>query len=83
MARNDPWSDHPKTRFWAYLSSYCINPNLAYVTYFESPFGSNADTWAKEFLPRENKNQWLMPILLKINSSILNKVQVLKHVVKQ
>ena len=32
MARNDPWSDHPKTRFWAYLSSSCINPNLAYVT---------------------------------------------------
>ena len=51
MTRNDPWSDHPKTRFWAYLSSSCINPNLAYVTYFESPFGSNAGTWAKEFLP--------------------------------
>ena len=51
MARNDPWSDHPKTRFWAYLSSSCINPNLAYITYFESPFGSNAGTWAKEFLP--------------------------------
>ena len=49
MARNDPWSDHPKTWFWAYLSSSCINPNLAYITYFESPFGSNAGTWAKEF----------------------------------
>ena len=44
MARNDPWSDHPKTRLWAYLSSSCINLNLVYVTYFESPFGSNADT---------------------------------------
>ena len=51
MTRNDPWSDHPKTQFWAYLSSFCINLNLAYVTYFESPFGSNAGTWAKEFLP--------------------------------
>ena len=49
MARNDPWSDHPKTRLWAYLSSSCINPNLAYITYFKSPFGSNAGTWAKEF----------------------------------
>ena len=44
MARNDPWSDHPKTRFWAYLSPSCINSNLAYITYFESPFGSNAGT---------------------------------------
>ena len=44
MTINDPWSDHPKTRFWAYLSSSCINSNLAYVTYFESPFGSNAGT---------------------------------------
>ena len=44
MARNDPWSDHPKTRFWAYLSSSCINLNLAHVTYFESPFGSNVGT---------------------------------------
>ena len=51
MARNDPWSDHPRTRFWAYLSSSCINLNLAYVTYFKSPFGSNAGTWAKDFLP--------------------------------
>ena len=49
MTINDPWSDHPKSRFWAYLSSSCINSNLAYVTYFESPFGSNAGTWAKEF----------------------------------
>ena len=39
-----PWSDHPKTRFWAYLSSSCINLNLAYITYFESPFGSNVGT---------------------------------------
>ena len=51
MTINDPWPDHPKTRFWTYLSSSCINSNLAYVTYFESPFGSNAGTWAKEFLP--------------------------------
>ena len=35
MTINDPWSDHPKTRFWAYLSSSCINLNLAYITYFE------------------------------------------------
>ena len=51
MTINDPWSDHPKTRFWAYSSFSSINPNLAYITYFESPFGSNAGTWAKEFLP--------------------------------
>ena len=44
MARNDPWSDQPKTRFWAYLSFSCINQNLTYITYFESPFGSNAGT---------------------------------------
>ena len=51
MTINYPWSDHLKTRFWAYLSSSCINLNLAYVTYFESPFGSNVGTWAKDFLP--------------------------------
>ena len=37
-----------KHDIWAYLSFSCINPNLAYITYFESPFGSNAGTWAKE-----------------------------------
>ena len=57
MAKNDPWSDHLETQFWAYLSSFSINPNLAYITYFESPFGSNAGTWAKEFFfLREIKN---------------------------
>ena len=44
MTINDPWSDHPKTQFWVYLSYFCINPNLAYVTYFKSPFGSNTST---------------------------------------
>ena len=42
--RNDSWSDHPKTQFWAYLPFSYMNLNLAYVRDFETPFGSNAST---------------------------------------
>ena len=65
MIRNNPWSYYPKTQFLVYLSLSYINLNLAYATYFESPFGSNIDTRAKEFISWENKNQRLMPIFSK------------------
>ena len=51
MARNDPWSNHPKTRLWAYLSSSCINSNLAYITYFKVHLDQMQVLELKSFLP--------------------------------